>query len=35
MQTEGKAASELAAHTQPGQRIALSWAQQHMLMLDA
>jgi putative spermidine/putrescine transport system ATP-binding protein len=35
MQTEGKAASDLAARTQPGQRIALSWAQQHMLMLDA
>lgn len=35
MQAEGEAASNLAAHTQAGQRVALSWSQQHMVMLDA
>lgn len=35
MQTESAAASDLAAHTQPGARVALSWAPQHMVMLDA
>jgi putative spermidine/putrescine transport system ATP-binding protein len=35
MQAEGEAASRLAAHTQPGQRVALSWSQHHMVMLDA
>ena len=35
MQAESEAASALAAHTQAGQRVALSWSQQHMVMLDA
>lgn len=35
MQAEGEAASDLAARTQAGQRVALSWSQQHMVMLDA
>ncbi len=35
MQAESEAASALAAQTQPGQRVALSWSQQHMVMLDA
>ena len=35
MQVEGEAASTFAAHTQAGQRVALSWSQQHMVMLDA
>jgi putative spermidine/putrescine transport system ATP-binding protein len=35
LQAESEAASALAAHTQAGQRVALSWAQQHMVMLDA
>ncbi len=35
LQAESEAASALAAHTQAGQRVALSWSQQHMVMLDA
>jgi putative spermidine/putrescine transport system ATP-binding protein len=35
MQAESEAAFELAARTQPGQRVALSWSQKHMVMLDA
>lgn len=35
MQAESEAASALAAHTQAGQRVALSWSEQHMVMLDA
>jgi putative spermidine/putrescine transport system ATP-binding protein len=35
MQAESEAASELAAHTRAGQRVALSWSQKHMVMLDA
>jgi putative spermidine/putrescine transport system ATP-binding protein len=35
LHAESEAASALAAHTQAGQRVALSWAQQHMVMLDA
>lgn len=35
LQAESEAASALAAHTQPGQRVALHWSQQHMVMLDA
>ena len=35
MQAESEAASELAAHTRPGQRVALTWAEKHMVMLDA
>jgi hypothetical protein len=35
LQAESEAASTLAARTQAGQRVALSWAQQHMVMLDA
>jgi putative spermidine/putrescine transport system ATP-binding protein len=34
LQAEGEAASALAAHTQAGQRVRLSWAAQHMVMLD-
>ena len=35
MQAENEVASELAAHTQAGQRVALRWAHQHMVMLEA
>ncbi len=35
LQAESEAASALAAQTQPGQRVALHWSQQHMVMLDA
>lgn len=35
LQAESEAASALAAHTRAGQRVALSWAPQHMVMLDA
>jgi putative spermidine/putrescine transport system ATP-binding protein len=35
LQPESEAASALAAATQAGQRIALQWAEQHMVMLDA
>lgn len=34
MQSEGEGASALAANTQPGQRVALSWSQHHMVALD-
>jgi putative spermidine/putrescine transport system ATP-binding protein len=34
MQTEGEAASALAARTQAGEHVALSWSQQHMVLLD-
>ena len=34
-QTESEDASAFAAQTQPGQRVTLSWAHQHMVMLDA
>ena len=35
MQPESEVASALAAHTQPGQRVALSWSLLHMVLLDA
>jgi hypothetical protein len=35
MQQDNEAARELAAHTAPGQKVALQWAMQHMVMLDA
>jgi putative spermidine/putrescine transport system ATP-binding protein len=35
MQAESEAASDLAAHTQAGQRVALRWAGKSMVMLDA
>jgi len=35
LQPESEAASDLAASTQAGQRVALQWAAQHMVMLDA
>lgn len=35
MQPESEAASALAAHTQAGQRVALRWSQQHMVLLSA
>jgi putative spermidine/putrescine transport system ATP-binding protein len=35
LQQDVAAASDLAAHTAPGQRVALHWAAQHMVMLDA
>ncbi|MGM9428314.1 ABC transporter ATP-binding protein [Hydrogenophaga sp. MI9] len=35
LHAEGEAASALAAQTQAGQRVALSWSPAHMVMLDA
>jgi putative spermidine/putrescine transport system ATP-binding protein len=35
LQTEGAAATALAAQTAAGQRVALQWSPQHMVMLDA
>jgi putative spermidine/putrescine transport system ATP-binding protein len=35
MQPESQAASDLAAHTRAGQRVALAWSRKHMVMLDA
>ncbi|MBC7918066.1 MAG: TOBE domain-containing protein, partial [Rhodoferax sp.] len=35
LQAESEAASAPAAGIQPGQRVALQWATQHMVMLDA
>lgn len=35
LQQDAAVASDLAAHTAPGQRVALHWAEQHMVMLHA
>jgi len=35
LQQDAALASDLAAHTAPGQRVALHWAEQHMVMLHA
>jgi putative spermidine/putrescine transport system ATP-binding protein len=35
MQVESDAATALAEHTNAGQRVCLSWAHEHMVMLDA
>ena len=35
LQLESESAAALAANTTPGQRVTLSWAKQHMVMLDA
>jgi len=35
MQVESEAATALAEHTRAGQRVCLSWAHEHMVMLDA
>lgn len=35
MQVESEAATALAEHTSAGQRVRLSWAHEHMVMLDA
>nr|WP_319565990.1 ABC transporter ATP-binding protein [uncultured Rhodoferax sp.] len=35
LQQDAAVANDLAAHTAPGQRVALHWAEQHMVMLHA